>query len=340
MRFLSHNWHIKLLCLTGAILLTVFVRKQENVLQRTLVMPIALSPPSGQRVVEPARGASVEVELEGPSNAVRAIQDTDLRLVIDTSSVRPGKRLQVPVLVELPEKYHRVMVNWRPRTVGVRFVSDVSKEFPIAIKILNPLDDWELIDTPKASVDRATVSGTQDVVERVAAVTAALLLEPEETINTLVTLQVLDAANNNITDQVHLTPPQVMVTGAQQRILLQKRVQVQADWTVPPDARVSGVEITPRRVLVTGPRRLVGELDVLDTERVTVPPGQLQHTQEVAIRNPDKRLDISPKRVRVTLRLAPSNVRSGGPEAVGSRGVAPEPTPPRPVVPEPAGGSQ
>lgn len=336
MRFLSHNWHIKLLCLVGAILLAVFVRKQENVLQRNLVLPIILTPPVGQRVVDPPRGASVEVELEGPSNIVRAIQDTDLKLVIDTSAVRPGQRMQVPVLVEVPDKFRRVMVSWRPRSIGVRYVSDTSKEFPVVVKPLKPLDDWELVEAPRAQPDRVTVSGTEDVVSRVAAVTAVLPLEPEEAINTLVTLQALDAENNNITDQVQLAPPQVMVTGAQQRVLLQTRLKVQADWHIPPDARIADVEVTPPRVLVTGPRRLVSNLDVLDTETVTVPPGKTEYSQTVTLVVPDSRLDVSPRRVRVTIRLVPPQDQGNKSEPSHPRGTGTESTPPRNPGGEPA----
>lgn len=326
MRFLSHNWHIKLLCMVGAIMLAAFVRKQENVLQRTIVLPVNITPPVGQRMTDPPRGANVEVELEGPSDAVRAIQDTDIRLVVDTSAVGSGKRIQVPVLVELPDKFHRVMVNWRPRSIGVRFVSDTAKQFPVHVKVLNRLDDWET-ETPRADVEQVNVSGSEDAVNRVVRVTAPLTLEPLESMNVLSTLQALAIKDDkfiDITDQVHITPPQVMVNVSQQRVLLAKRLDVQADWQIPPDARIAEVEIVPRNVLVTGPRRLMRDLDLLDTMTITVPPGKTVHTQSVDLVIPDSRLQVNPQRVRVTIRLKPP-----------AAGTGTEPPRPRPSSPEP-----
>jgi YbbR domain-containing protein len=319
--------------------LAAFVRKQENLVQRTILLPINITPPVGQRMVDPARGANVEVELEGPTDVVRSIQDSDVSLVIDTSSVHPGKRVNVPVLVELPEKYHRVMVDWKPRSIGVRFVSDTSKKFTIGVKALNPLEEWDLIDAPVADVEQVMVSGTEEAVARVTAVVAFVPLEPVASINALVTLQALDADSKNITDLVHLHPPQVMVRAMQQRVVLQKRVQVQPVWEIPVDTRPTSVEVNPERVRVTGNRKLVSDLDMLYTERLTVPPGKLEHTQEVSLEVPEGLKEVSPQRVRVTIRLAPLRPRGSGTEPTGARGSGPEPAVPRTGTNEPAGGN-
>src|SRR5688572_21928757 len=106
MRFLQHNWHWKLLALSLAIMVHVYVRKQQDVLRTTMMLPVTVSPPEGQRVVEPPSGSrQVRVNLEGPAEIVRQIDTEEVRLRFDTSWVRPGARTLVPVSVELPEKY-------------------------------------------------------------------------------------------------------------------------------------------------------------------------------------------------------------------------------------------
>lgn len=305
MRFLSHNLHLKILCLVGAVILAFYVRRQEDTLRRGMLLPVSVTAPPGQSVVEPPRGTNVEVDLEGPASEVRAIADEEVKLVFDTSRVPPGKRVQVPISVELPDKYRRVSVSWRPRTLAVRLVSDTSRALPVAVKILARPEGWEFTEAPRATPDRVTVIGTQEAVQKVAAITAPVAISAGERINELVTLQALDAANQNVTATVRLEPSQVTVTGYQEPVVLQKRVPVQPLFVVPPGQRVISVEVNPPRVRVTGPSRAMSELYLLETESFSIPPTQSQHTQETAVLAPRPDLEVVPPRVRVTVRLQP-----------------------------------
>src|SRR5687767_7478061 len=197
-----------------AILLAVVVRRQENPERNSLTLPVNLMPPPGTRMVQPPPGFQIRVDLEGPADAVNAIRPEEVALVIDTSQVKPGKLINVPVSVEFPEKYQpRVRVNWWPRTVPVKFESDARRQMPIVVRPLNPPDGWEFTAAPQAAPARASVTGSGEAVNRVVSVSAPLLLEEAERINALITLQALDANGNNITGQVQVDPPQVVVSG-------------------------------------------------------------------------------------------------------------------------------
>lgn len=315
---LKHNWHLKLLCLGAAVTLALFVRKQEDLLRRRILLPVKIDPPPGQRVVEPPSNTSVQVDLEGPAEVVRAVEDDDVRLDFDPSGALPGQRKWAPVTVHLPEKYRdRVMVDWRPRSLPVLLVSDKSQEFPVILKPLERPEGWELRDA-QVSPSRVTVSGTAEAVGRVATVAAAFNVEPTERINTLVTLQALDGSGNIVRDAVHLEPAQVLVTGMQQRVVLQKRVPVQPVFEAPAGMRVS-VEVSPARVRLVGPESEVSKIYVVETERVIIPAGQAQLTQQISVAVPPGGVSVTPQRVKVTFRLQPGAVRPGSPAAAHPR---------------------
>src|SRR2546423_13655070 len=105
MQFLKHNWKLKVLCLGLALLLQGYVRKQEDKLRTSLLLPVNIQAPAGQRLVEPSSSFRVRVDLEGPAEVVRTIDNEAVRLKYDLSNVRPGKRTDVPITVERPEKY-------------------------------------------------------------------------------------------------------------------------------------------------------------------------------------------------------------------------------------------
>src|SRR4051794_10092942 len=162
MGILRHNWPWKLVSLGAALALAVFVRKQEDVLRRTLLLPLDVSAPSGQRVIEPPPGTQVRVDLEGPAERVRSIINEGVRLNYDTSRLVPGGRAMVPIKVELPERLRdNVEVDWRPRSVQVRLTSDASRDLPVTVKVEKRLENWELKEVPIAAPSRASVTGPE-----------------------------------------------------------------------------------------------------------------------------------------------------------------------------------
>ncbi|HEU4753221.1 MAG TPA: hypothetical protein VFU47_08930, partial [Armatimonadota bacterium] len=245
MGFLKHNLPWKLLSLALAVIVAFYVRKQEDVLQRPILLPISLPVSPGQRVIEPRPGGTIQVTLEGPTEKVRAINVEDLKLTADMSRVQPGKRTAVPITVELAEKYRGdVSISWRPRSVDVLIRSDATQEFPVSVKPLESPEGWQLAAPLKATPERANVSGPQEQVSEVVSVVAPFRLKPEARIGEQVTLQAVDRDGNNVSRDVRIEPAQVLVTGTQERIVLQKRVPVQPIFSAPSGQRVQ-VEVNP-----------------------------------------------------------------------------------------------
>lgn len=306
MRVIKHNWPVKLLALGIAVVLSIYVRGQQDRVLRTLVLPVTIPAPAGQRVVEPSAGTQVQVDLEGPAELIRNADASGIKLIIDPSGVKPGKTVRVPVTLELPERLRNqsVEATWRPQSIPVKLISDATKQFAVEIHPLNKPEGWELTAPPQPVPAQVTVSGPQEDVNRVARVIASLPLEPIERANPLLTVQALDEGGLDITDSVKLTPAQVLVSVTLERAVLQKDVPVQPLFHLPPGSRVSA-EVSPAQVRVIGPERRLNRILVAETEPFDVPPGKGTFTKEIALRSLGSDVTLRPTRVKVTIRMQP-----------------------------------
>lgn len=312
MNFLKQNWQLKLVSLAGAITMSIFVNRQVGTGRRTFVLPVSVPARLGQRVVEPSPGFQVYVDVSGPAEYVRTIDAKDLQLNFDPSNVPPGKRMQVPVSVDVAEKWEGrgLEIDWMPRTIPVKFTSDTVETFDVVPRPRNHLEGWR-IKQISSEPPRVSVSGSQAAVGRVERVIAPFTVEASEMINVLgVGVRALDKDDNDITDQVVLEPAQVLVTGLQERVVLQKRVPVQPVFTVPSGRRVA-VYVNPPVVTLVGPDRAAGAVYVIETEPVTLPPGQAQLNRVVRLVPPRDNLQINPSSVRLGLKLLPPGQAPG-----------------------------
>jgi YbbR domain-containing protein len=308
MNFFRHHWHWKLLCLVGATMLMLYVRKQEDRVQRTLYLPLVATVPAGQRMVQPPPGSTVRVDLEGPSELVRAISPDDLTLLFDPSAVQPGKRTDVPVVVEIAEKYRsRVMVDWRPSNIPVRIVSDASKPFSVTIQQTDRPEGWEFKEGPTADPVRVLVNGNEEIVSRVDKVIASLKVpEVDRIYEPSIKLEAVDAQGKVLTEQVHIDPPLARITGVQQRVVFQKRIPVQPIFEVPPGMRIQAVEVVPKTVRVVGKQSQVGSVYVAETVPMDLVVGKTVVTQDLGIANGGDGIRFIPDQVRVTVKFQPT----------------------------------
>jgi YbbR domain-containing protein len=306
MPFLKENWVLTLIALATAVLLAVIVHREADLAHASFTLAPNIQAPPGQRVKEPLPGFTVRIDLEGKIELIRQITADDLRLTIDTSIVRETRRTSVPIEVSLPDKYDDVLIDWRPRSVQVRFEADAQRELPVLVKPLNPPDGWELREAPRASPSRVVVSGPREAVNRVASVVAPFTLEADERISTTATLQALAADGSLISsEQVRIEPPQVTVNGLQERVVLQKRVPVQPIFKVPGGMKVAVESVTPPEVQLVGPRRLVSDIYVVETEPIPLPGSPAQVVRDAPLAPPRDGVQLTPGQVRVRFRIQP-----------------------------------
>jgi len=306
MRVVKHNWPVKLLALSIAVMLSVYVRGQQDRVRTTMVLPVIIPAPEGQRVVEPSAGATVQVDLEGPAELINTAAASEIKLIIDPAGVKPGKTARVPVTIELPERLRTqsVEATWRPQSIPVKLISDATKQFTVEVNPLDKPEGWELKAPPQPMPAQVTVSGPQEDVSRVARIVASLPLEPVERKQPLIKVQALDAGGLDMTDQIKIIPAHVLIPYNQERVVLQKDVSVQPVFRVPAGGRVT-VEVIPPQVRLIGPERRLSRIFIVETEPFNVPPGRAPFTKETALAPLGGDVTVRPSRVKVIIRTQP-----------------------------------
>ena len=303
MLFFKHNWHWKFLSVALAVGLSFFVRRQEYTLRRTVPMRLNLAVPETLRLVEPDVGTRVEVALEGPAEIVRDVEPEDIRVSADISGVRPGESTLVPVQVELTHGHaDRIETSWRPTRIRVKLATSATRDLRVVVLPENQVEGWELVGSPLPNPAFVRVSGPAPAVQRVTSVVARIRLEPGERINSQASLQAIDRNGEDVTELVQLSRAQVQVTGAQQRVVAQRRIFVQPVLQAPPGPGLS-VQVTPSMVRALGPVRALRDLFVVETPRIQVPKGPGRLSRTVRLVSPQEEVRLEPASVRVTVTL-------------------------------------
>ena len=303
---LRHNWPIKLASLVTAILLAFFVRRQQDTISTTLFLPVNVPPRPGYRVAEPAPGTFVRVNVDGPAELVRAVDNDDIKLVLETENIGPNRSMSVPVEVQLAERYRdRLVLSWWPRSVPVRFISDITRTMQVELSAINQPRGWEYAEAPRVEPASVRVSGPANVMAQLGSVTASFARELQPRLEELVTVQVLDRQGRDVGDLVQVEPLQVRVLAVQRQAVVSKPVPVQPIFVVPPGL-VPMVTVNPPYVQISGSEDELTQVYFVETQLLVLPQKQKQVERDVAITRPSPGLTVQPSHVHVTLSAKPA----------------------------------
>ncbi len=301
LQIFKRDWPLKLLSLVGAVILAVVVSRQQDRTRTRILRSLQVTPPAGLQVVQPRGEVEIRVDVDGPGDLIRDLDASEVQVSFDLSGAAPGSQLQAPVRVSLPAAIAgRVSWEWLPRTIPVRLVAEQRRELPVYVQVSRQVPGWAWKERPTTSPSRALVYGTQASLEQVDRIGAMLVTPDREVVSVPVALLPLDRRGAVLAD-VRVEPQEALVSGMQQRVVIQKRVPVQPSFVAPPGVRVS-VEVQPAFVLLTGPEQLLSRVYTVDTELITLDRKATQVSRDVGILPPDPALRISPEKVHVTLR--------------------------------------
>lgn len=150
---------------------------------------------------------SVVVEVEGPESEFSELNRADLRVVLDTSSVRGPGEYRLPLVVEAPDTSARISVD--PGQVQVQIDEVVSELFPVDARSTLPEDDPRTVSDIVPEVTQVTVAGPSSAVERVQEVVMPVSLDNRnETFTDIFTPYAIDR-NGQRVSEVEVLPAQI-----------------------------------------------------------------------------------------------------------------------------------
>lgn len=256
---LTRNLALKLLSLGIAFGLWSFVNFGERDTETTIKVPLEMRNIPGHLMITSPRMDFVDLRVTGPKTLLGRIDRNRVSIGLDLNGVRPGPavfRLGAESL-NLPRGVRVVRLNPAQVTIELERVS--RKTVPVRLRLLGkPLPDLQVVDT-KVSPETVQVSGPASDIDDVHAANTEPVDISKAPAGTLERELPLEAAGEYVSFSASRVAAQVRigevsVTREIKGVLLRVRNAAHDAHLVPEAIRM----------VVKGPRRLVGDLELPD----------------------------------------------------------------------------
>lgn len=309
LRFILHNWPLKLAAVALATLLYGGLVLSQTTQPFTDPVPIHIENPPADVIVLSNLGSVTRITYVAPPDLGLRIDKTTFEASIDLSTVQPtGQAISVDVNVEAVDDRIQVL-DFEPRAISLTVDRLDSREVPIEA-ILQPLPSGLDAGDPVLEEQTALVSGPQSVVATVVKVQAEVSVDATGVdVNELVPLIPIDVNGDRLgaEERIEVEPALVRVRVPVFTDRRTKSLPVTPVVTGTPAAGflVASVVVTPSVVNVEGDANDLAGLDHLDTAPVVVSGASSELVQDVDLVLPDGVQAFGSGAVRVTVRLRP-----------------------------------
>ena len=309
LRFLIHNWPLKLAAIALASLLYGGLVLSQTTQPFTDPVPIRNPNPPANVMVLSNLGSVTRISYVAPPDLGLRIDSETFEASVDLSDVEPtGEPVSVSVTVDAVDDRIQVL-DFEPREIAVTIDSLGSKEVPIEA-VLQPLPSGLAVGDPTLEDATAVVSGPQSVVATVVKVQAEVSVDATGVdVNELVPLIPIDDRGERLgaSARVEVAPAVVRV---RLPVFTDRRTKTLPVTPVVAGSPAAGFEIEsitvdPAVVNVEGDANDLAALDQLETVQVVVSGASSELVQEVGLVLPPGVQAIGPGTVEVTVRLRP-----------------------------------
>jgi YbbR domain-containing protein len=307
LRFVVHNWPLKLAAILLATLLYGGLVLSQTTQDFTGNVPIQVANAAGDVIVLTNPGAVTRVRYVAPPDLGLRIDSTAFRATVDLSDAQPtGDRTSYTVDVEAVDARIQVL-DFEPRAIVLTVDRVATRDVPIRAVLQGPVPSGLDIGQETVAVATATVSGPESVVSRVTEAQARFVVDGSGIdINQLVTLLPVDSNGEALTP-VDADPVSVRVKVPVFTDRRSKSLPVTPNVIGTPAAgfEVASVHLDPAVVSVEGDANDLAGLDRADTEPISISGASSQVTQTVSLALPDGVQALGNATVTVTVTLRP-----------------------------------
>jgi YbbR domain-containing protein len=307
-RFLVRNWPLKL----GAVALASVLYAGLVVSQSVRVWPgpVQIQPinqPAGAFLME-SLGSVTDIHYTALPEIAAGVTGADFRASVDLRTVQPrpgGPPAFVPVHVQALDPRIQV-VDFRPQQVAVRLDPIIVRTVPVTVDRGGVPEGLDLGE-PQLEAATVSVRGASSLVQNVREAVARVLIDPNAiNVDADVPLIAVDARGDAV-QPVDIEPEEVHV-----RIRVEEQRRTRALPVVPrfAGALPSGYEaravtVTPPVVNVAGGAALLGQLDSVPTQPISLAGRTTDLLVNVGLALPQNAIAVDASRVRVSVDVVP-----------------------------------
>ncbi len=264
---------------------------------------------AGQYIV--ADSFSVSVVVEGREEDLTNLAAGDFTATVDVQGLEPGSPEARDVRVKSNRDGVRV-IEVRPAAVNVSVVEPATRELPVTIRRIGQLPAGYVEDEDETVVTPAfvTITGLPERVAGVQSVDLVVNLSGQTTSPYEVTGSLVAVSQSGSTEVVSFDQPRATAVLQIRQTTVQRLLPVIArpSGSPAPGYGVTGIEVEPSAILVTGPTAVMADLTFLEVPRITQVEGA--QADVILTLNVDVPPNTSLERqtVNVIVRIAPVTI--------------------------------
>lgn len=307
LRFVVHNWPLKLAAIVLATLLYGGLVLSQTTQDFTSPVAIQIGNAPTDVVVLTDTGSTTRIRYVAPPDLGFRINASTFTASVDLANVDPtGGPALFSVHVDAIDPRVQVL-DWEPKQIPITVDQVGTKQVPVVAELL-PLPSGLDAGEPVADQTTATISGPKSIVDTVSEVKAQVAVDASGIdINQLVTLQPIDDKGQVLgpAARVDIDPPQVRVHVAVFTDRRSKTIPVSPTVNGTPAAgfEIESVDVNPAVISVEGDANDLAGLDHADTAPVSVAGASSEFVQTVSFVLPDGVEALGSGSVQVTVHL-------------------------------------
>lgn len=289
-RWLTNNVSLMVL----AVLLAFFVwivasLQQDPIVENTLSAPVVIvAPPAPNQTLSASTlPPTVTVRIRAPQSTFESLGAGGVQVPVDLSRLGTGQhvvKLEPTIRVE-----PSMLLSSRPLTASVTIEQVTEASLPVRVIVDGTPAIGYQAQWPIVNPDQATVTGTQQIVARVASLDAVINVEgARSSVEQTVRLLARDRDGNAVSN-VSITPASVVVRVPMEQRSNFKDLAVRVRPTGQPAEgyAITSISASPQVVTVFGPRDAIQQLPgFIDTLEVSVAGATQDVEQRVELNVP------------------------------------------------------
>lgn len=289
-RWLTNNVSLMVL----AVLLAFFVwivasLQQDPIVENTLSAPVVIvAPPAPNQTLSASTlPPTVTVRIRAPQSTFESLGASGVQVPVDLSRLGTGQHVVKlePIIRVEPS----MLLSSRPLTASVTIEQVTEASLPVRVIVDGTPAIGYQAQWPIVNPDQATVTGTQQIVARVASLDAVINVEgARSSVEQTVRLLARDRDGNAVSN-VSITPASVVVRVPMEQRSNFKDLAVRVRPTGQPAEgyAITSISASPQVVTVFGPRDAIQQLPgFIDTLEVSVAGATQDVEQRVELNVP------------------------------------------------------
>ena len=289
----------KIASILAAILLWIVVMDNQNpVIEGSYAVPLSFTEvPEGYKVLHSDQ--SIKVNLRGPRSYFVNYESKDCRAYCNLNGLDEGDH-EVKIEAKYPQGFELVSIS--PNQTQIKLDPYIERQMPADLIVTGAAGANATVTKVTQSSDVVTIIGARTAAESVTRVIGYVGLSGnKEDFSLQVPMTAINEDGRALQD-VRVVPSFMNVEVKITLGLMKKAVPIEPDIVVAEGFEIEKVVLDPEQIEIAGQELIVGSIDKIKTQTVTVPLGDKSVKQTVNLIIPNG-VTVKSNQVNITIEL-------------------------------------